>query len=225
MAEIVHKVLDCEVKKLDERTFEFTASTESMDREGEIIMASGWDLKNFKKNPVVTYAHDYKSLPIGRAPKVWVENGMLKNTVEFPPDGTYEFADVVRRLVAAGFLKTESVGFIPKEWDDGDGEKSPKRTHKKQELLEIAIVPVPSNPDALVAAKSAGIITEKELELITKPEETENYIRIPVKAEEGKHDGHRIRMIDIDKDKGIRALYCGECKVIITYLFDRSCAQ
>jgi AAA+ superfamily predicted ATPase len=58
---------------------------------------------------------------------------------------------------------------------------------------------------------------EIEVEIETKPETTENYIRIPVS--EG-HDGHRIRTITISAEKGIKALYCGECKVIITYLFD-----
>ncbi len=58
-------------------------------------------------------------------------------------------------------------------------------------------------------------------EVITKPEETDNYIRIPVPKEEGKHDGHRIRTITISDKEGIKALYCGEDKVVITYLFDK----
>ena len=51
------------------------------------------------------------------------------------------------------------------------------------------------------------------------PEETENFFRVPVPAEEGKHEGHRIRTIDISVKDGIKALYCGEHKVVITYLF------
>ncbi len=151
MPETIYKVLDdCEIKKLEDRIYEFTASTSTQDRDGEVIDAQGWDLKNFKKNPVIMYAHDYRSLPIGKAPRVWISaDGKLKNTVEFPPEGTYEFADIVERLVDTGYLKTESVGFIPKKWEDGDGEKAPKRTYTKQELLEISLVPVPSNPDAL----------------------------------------------------------------------------
>jgi len=167
----IRKVIDCEVKKLDEYTYEFTASTETVDRQGEVIEASGWDLRNFKKNPVITWAHDYRALPIGRAPKVWVADGQLKNHVEFPEEGTYEFADIVRRLVDGGFLKAESVGFIPREWEDGQDEKDPRRAYKEQELLEIAIVPVPANPDALITARAKGIITEEELKLITKSEE------------------------------------------------------
>ncbi|GAG69959.1 unnamed protein product, partial [marine sediment metagenome] len=55
--------------------------------------------------------------------------------------------------------------------------------------------------------------------IITKPETTENYHRIPIESPD-KHKGHRIRTIDISASKGIKALYCGECKRVITYLFD-----
>ncbi|HAB53328.1 MAG TPA: hypothetical protein DCE80_14350 [Ignavibacteriales bacterium] len=54
------------------------------------------------------------------------------------------------------------------------------------------------------------------------PEVTENLIRIPVKGEEGKHDGHNIKTISISETKGIQALYCIDDKVLITYLFDKN---
>jgi len=168
----VYKILEnCEVKKVGERQYEFTASTADIDRDGEVIDVAGWDLKNFKKNPVIMFAHDYRTLPIGRATKIGVREGKLVNNVEFPPEGTYEFADIVERLVGAGFLKTESVGFMPKKWEDGDGgEKTPRRTYTKQELLEISIVPVPSNPNALMNAVKEGVITTKQLQVITEPD-------------------------------------------------------
>jgi len=50
-----------------------------------------------------------------------------------------------------------------------------------------------------------------------KVETTENYHRIPVS--EG-HQGHRIRTISISDDRGINALYCGECREVVTYLFN-----
>ena len=232
--EAIYKVLEnCEVKKVGERQYEFTASTSTQDRDGEVIDAAGWDLKNFRKNPVIMFAHDYRSLPIGKASRVWLHNGALKNTVEFPPEGIYEFADIVERLVDTGYLKTESVGFIPKKWEDGDGEKAPKRTYTKQELLEISIVPVPSNPDALRNAVEAGVITTKQFEAITegepeieledepevikeiilKPEETDEFIRIPIR------ECQVTATIDISKKEGISALYCGKEKQVRTYLF------
>jgi len=254
----IYKVTDEEVKKVGERQYEFIASNSIEDRDGEIIDVDGWDLKNFKKNPVIPWAHNYQNPPVARATKVWKHNGQLKNTIEFPPEGTYEFADTIERLVGAGYIKAESVGFIPKEWEDGDGEKAPRRTYKKQELLEISLVPVPSNPDALRNAVSSGLITAKQFKAIkdtvqiicpycggervepkpelgktvwqciecgktfdttTKPEETDEFIRIPNPKDEKNHDDHKIRTIDIDADKGITALYCVDCKVVKTYIF------
>lgn len=61
-----------------------------------------------------------------------------------------------------------------------------------------------------------------EENVITKPKETEKFIRIPVKGEEGKHKGHRIRTITIDSKQGITALYCGECKKVITFIFAKA---
>jgi HK97 family phage prohead protease len=55
-----------------------------------------------------------------------------------------------------------------------------------------------------------------EEDVVTKPEATEDYIRIPVS--EG-HDDHKIRTITISADEGIKALYCVDCKKNITYLF------
>jgi len=175
----IYKILEnCEVKKVGERQYEFIASTADMDRDGEVIDVSGWDLKNFKKNPVIMFGHDYRSLPIGKATKIGVRDGKLVDVVEFPPEGTYEFADIVQRLVDTGYLKTQSVGFIPKKWEDAEfddnesdkGKNKPRRTYTKQELLEISIVPVPSNPNALMNAVKEGVITTKQFESIITPE-------------------------------------------------------
>ena len=226
----IYKILEnVEVKKVGERQYEFTASTADMDRDGEIIDVEGWDLKNFRKNPVIMYAHAYNTLPIGKATHIGIKEGKLKNTIEFPPEGTYEFADIVERLVNTGYLKAESVGFIPKKWEDGDGgEKTPRRTYTKQELLEISIVPIPSNSNALMNAVKEGVITTKQFEaitkseepeviesgdVITKPEETDDFIRIPVR------ECKVTATIDISKKEGISALYCGKEKKVRTYLF------
>ena len=175
MADKIFKVFEnCEVKKVGDRIYEFTASTSDVDRDGEVIDVNGWDLKNFKKNPVIMYAHNYGTLPIGKATRVGVRDGKLKNTVEFPPEGTYEFADIVERLVNTGYLNTESVGFIPSKWEFGDGEKDePFRTYRKQELLEISIVPVPSNPNALQGAVDNGVISIKQFDVFNKEKKIE----------------------------------------------------
>jgi hypothetical protein len=54
------------------RTMRFVASDESVDRYGDIIRASGWQLENFRKNPVLLFAHDSRQPPVGQVPSIEV---------------------------------------------------------------------------------------------------------------------------------------------------------
>src|SRR5277367_471892 len=51
--------------KDDNGTFDVIISTEDTDRSGEIVKQNGWELTNYKNNPIVLWGHDYYSLPIG----------------------------------------------------------------------------------------------------------------------------------------------------------------
>lgn len=231
---MIRKVLeDFEIKEVSDRVLEFVGSTEMVDRDGEVIRMSGWQLKNYRKNPVFMWAHDYRSPPIGKTNLVHTDAKGLVFQVEFADAETYAFADTIYKLYKAGFLKATSVGFIPLEWEDGKDDKLPRRTYKKQELLELSGVPVPANPEALRLAQDQGLITAKEFDAfwepvitasddaVTKPEETETTIRIPVPGEEGKHTDHKRRVIPVSEEKGIQGLYCVDCKKIIIYIFDK----
>lgn len=153
----IRKALDFKVKQLgqNERRLRFIGSSEAEDRDGDIILASGWELANYKKNPVFLWAHDYSIPPIGRALNVGVVGNELHFDIEFPEKGIHALADTVYELYKGGFLNATSVGFTGKE-----GTPSPKGTiFTKQELLELSAVPVPSNPTALQRAKSLGYIS------------------------------------------------------------------
>lgn len=54
-----------------------------------------------------------------------------------------------------------------------------------------------------------------------KVEVTENFIHVPALGEQGKHKGHRIRTKTLSASKGIKGRYCGECKKMISFLFDK----
>ena len=54
------------------------------------------------------------------------------------------------------------------------------------------------------------------------PEESKDFVHIPVPGEEGKHSGHKIRTKTISKKKGISALYCIDDKKVITFLFAKT---
>ena len=154
-----------EVKDLGEGRLEITASTEALDRDGDIIRAGGWQLQNFKKNPVILWAHDYHSPPIGRADRVWIDRSDKKLSAEITFADT-AFAQDIYKLYQGGFLNTFSVGFLPLDWkyiEDALG-----REFIKQELLEISCVPVPSNPEALALARSKGFSVPDNLDKIAE---------------------------------------------------------
>lgn len=221
MSDIIRKAIPFEVKEVAERTLEFVGSTEEIDRDGEVINVSGWQLTNYRKNPVFMWAHRYDQPPIGKATSVTKRDGQLKFKIQFADKETYEFADTIFKLYKGGFLKATSVGFIPIDWEDGDGEKTPKRRYSKQELLELSAVPVPSLPSALITEEQAqeneidmGVLV-KAWDEVTKPEETDDWIRIPIA------ECDVTATIDISKKEGIKALYCGKEKKIKTYMFDK----
>lgn len=153
------------------------ASDGAVDRDGEIIDPSGWDLKNFKANPVLLWAHQSTGLPIGTAENIGIKTMDGEKKLVFSPvfhDITPE-AIAIGKMYESGILTSFSVGFRPLE---SDGTK-----YTKQELLEISGVPVPANQNARVIAKAAGI-SEKMAERIIKGdvEVKENKSVIPFKA-------------------------------------------
>lgn len=138
-------------------------STQVIDRMGEVINQDGWELANFKKNPVVLWGHNVRSErpPIGKALKVWIE-GIRKKQLMFNIkfDLEDDFASEIFRKVKEKFVNTVSVGFLPLESEalekDDSSFFAPQR-YLKQELLELSFVPVPANPEALAALKGMGI--------------------------------------------------------------------
>ncbi len=135
-------------------------STAVVDRYGDTIQQDGWDLKNYKVNPVILWGHNVREErpPIGKAMKVWIDGkgtkaAKLMFQVKF--DLQDSFAAEIFRKVKDGFINTVSVGFLPSEWEDinPDDWFSP-RNYLKQELLELSFVPVPANPEALVGLRS-----------------------------------------------------------------------
>lgn len=160
---------EMEVKGVGDYEILMTGSTEDQDRDGEVVLVDAWDLKNYKKNPVVLAMHDYRQPAIARAKKIIKVDKKLQFLIEFPKEGTYEVSDVYRKLYKGGFMNASSVGFWPKAWEDGDGKKTPYRTFKDTELLELSLVTVPSNFNALAEqrgikeALAKGVLTEKDI--------------------------------------------------------------
>lgn len=143
-----------EETKADEVSFPFVLSTAAEDRQRDVINQGGWKLDNYRKNPVVLWAHDYASLPVARASSVYVVGDKLKAVDRFSKD--HELAITVARLYANGFLNAVSVGFRPLKWSWNDERGMGAADFDECELLEHSAVPVPAHQDALIEARAAG---------------------------------------------------------------------
>lgn len=146
--------------KLKEGEVEFVVSTDSWDAHGERINVQGIDLKYFKKNPVVLWAHDGWNLPIAKATKVWKEGQKLMARALFNLND--EFPARVYQYIVDGFLNAVSIGGNVEEWG-ADGV-----TIERLTMREFSVVPVPANQDALVAAKSFSGNQRAELRGLAK---------------------------------------------------------
>jgi HK97 family phage prohead protease/HK97 family phage major capsid protein len=141
----------------DVQGMEFVLSDETPDRMDDVIMSDGWDLENFKKNPIALFGHR-SDFPIGKWRNLHVENKQLKGHLQLAPKGTSPRIDEIRALVDADILRSVSVGFKPV---DSTPRKETKygTTFTKCELVETSLVSVPANPNALAVAKSLNVST------------------------------------------------------------------
>lgn len=210
------KHFESEIKGIDEKEGTMVAliSTGGMDRQRESLDPDGVDMRNYKKNPVVLWAHDYSQLPIGKA--LWVKkegNGIVAK-IKF---ASHELAQEVKQLYTDGIMKAFSVGFIPKEYEDATDKdwndpKKPRRTYKSWELLEFSAVPVPANPEALALAFSKGLIKSEFLKSAFDPIKEEPIQEFNNEEEkevlEVKTENHSEELMAevIAKDEQIKAL-------------------
>ena len=147
----------------------FIASTANPDRMGDIIEQSGWVLDNFKKNPIILWQHR-SGEPIGRSSLTEITDKGLEIHIDFMPEDVNPFAHRIERMVKAGFLNAVSVGFDPIEYEERDTDSWSYR-FIKQELLEVSVVTVPANAEALVVARSFDDKPEEILNLINPVQE------------------------------------------------------
>lgn len=156
---------------LETRTEVSTVTTETVDRDNEVILAAGLNWKHWSKNPVVTFAHRYDQLPAGRGK--WarkldggdkaVGRGYVAKTeyLEKPEGWTGDWAaDAYWHYVKEGYMPGKSIGFIPTEVRPPSEKEIRARPElasvgaviAKAEVIEYALAPVQSNRDAIVAA-------------------------------------------------------------------------
>jgi len=153
-------------------------TTNTKDRDNEIVEPSGALLDDYRKNPIVLFGHNYRDLPIGK--NLWIKadkKGLIAKTQY----ANHDIADRIYQYRKDGFPMAQSIGFIPvvvEDYDENHDEwrkNGVRRRYKKWILLEYSDVPVPSNPDALQIAVSKGLVP---------PEKINDYVIVPIDLSE-----------------------------------------
>ena len=153
-----------EIRAIDEdmRTIEFVASDNSVDSYGTVLPVDKWDLSRYQRNGIVGYMHDVygdswtKAADpddiIGKG-EAFVEDEKLIVRITFEPRELNERADKIFRKIQFGSLHAVSVGFRATAKGhmgiEDLGENPNVYYYDGQELLEVSVVNIPSNANAL----------------------------------------------------------------------------
>lgn len=189
----IRKDFYLELQKAKDGSLVAVASTNSTDRHGEIVDNNGWDLKAYKKNPLILWAHNHDEPAIGMSAKTWVEGEGKKAQLMIKPvlHDVTERARAIKQLVEMGVIKSLSVGFRPLESPDNI-------TFTKNELLEVSVVNVPANADAMMAykgLKDAGFKDKTIKDLGIPTDNMDKLITVLDKVEQLEKDIEELKVV------------------------------
>jgi len=140
-------------------------TTESVDRDNEVLLPSGMKSERYEKSgKPVFWGHDYAEPRTVVGQCQWLKaDPKKKGIIAKTAFRNTEFADEVYQLYTEDLtgqgpiLNGFSVGFIPLEWETGKKDGDPRRTFTSWELLEYSFVSIPCNADAVTVLEQKGI--------------------------------------------------------------------
>ena len=145
-----------------ERAVVTRITTDRKDRDNEVIEPLGAMLDDFRKHPVVLWAHRYDELPVAKADWIKVDGNSLVARHTY---ANHQKAREIFDYRRDGFPMAQSIGFIALAWTDhnpSEMKDGRRRTYTKWALLEYSDVPVPCNADCLQIAVSKGWLEEDQ---------------------------------------------------------------
>ena len=173
---VSYRSMTSEIRKVNEesRTITFVASDDTKDSAGTVLNQDNWDLRRFNSNGVIGYQHkvyggwddtDNPDNVIGKG-YAYIEDGKLMVDITFEPADINPLADKIYKKIQFGSLRAVSVGFLPiGRGKFGEGEDANTYYFAGQELLEVSVVNIPSNPNALrksLEAETAYLEAERK---------------------------------------------------------------
>jgi len=132
-------------------------STYSVDTDLERIDPKGWNLKEYKKNPVVLWSHEWWTPAIGMMLSTRVKDEKLIGKVVFDPKEVDPFSCMIAEKVVRGTVRAGSVGFKSDRIEiveEDDKKEAAYLIHRKQTLFEFSIANLGANKDALAESRS-----------------------------------------------------------------------
>lgn len=168
-------VKEVEGKKL----YEFVLSSNAIDRHFERMDVKGIDYSNFKNNPQAFWNHRSTDKPIGKWEDIYVQGDKLYGLLDIHEET--DEARTLKNLVDKGYINATSIGFyskkIEKEPVPDDIKEFARNNwveniiiHRQSELIEVSLVTIPSNPEAIriksVTDFQNNKINKKELDAI-----------------------------------------------------------
>jgi hypothetical protein len=150
------------------------ANTPVVDRDRDRVFPLGLVLSNFQTNPVLMWGHNYHdpwSL-IGRGADMQITPEAFRLKPEWrEPASDTDPMHIIRSLIDGGMARALSIGFLPLEWQENE---YGGRDYTSAEILEVSLVPIPANQEALRAAIKS---LETEIEnraVVVEPEPETN---------------------------------------------------
>lgn len=154
-------------------THDFIINTENVNGYKYRILTEGIDFEQYLRNPVVLYSHNREefgtnkgSEVIGRCVKLFVQDKNLIASIEF--DESDPFAKKISDKVAGGFIRMASMYA-----DVIAASSEPElvlpgqlfETVTQCKLIELSIVPIGGNDDALKLSKNDGQVKLNKLNI------------------------------------------------------------
>lgn len=132
----------------------FVISTDAENSNKFSVATAGIDISSYNQNPLMLWMHQRPKgerrdeiLPLGNFVDLEFKDGKLYGVPTF--DTTDTFAESISNKVENGTIRMASAGLIPLEWGrDAEG----RMWLLKSKLVEVSIVDIGSNPDALAVA-------------------------------------------------------------------------
>lgn len=163
---------------------DYVASDETVDSYNEVIKAKGWRFTNFKNNPQLLDSHTYGSIAasLGKVIEFGVKAGQLVERAKFAIEKEIgnAMAQLAFGMVSGGYLPAVSVGFFPvasvnsygmdgKAWKETCKEnnvedyENVRTIFTQQEQCELSVCVIGANPNALLKAKSDGVLRDEDM--------------------------------------------------------------